>query len=55
MQSDPAVAMAHSAVLRALQTLPAEAIDQVERLRARNQWSERRRFLRTAPREPKNS
>jgi hypothetical protein len=55
MQSDPAVAMAHSAVLRTLQALPAESLDQVERLHARDQWNERRRFLRAAPREPKNS
>ena len=55
MQSDPAVAMAHSAVLRTLQALPAEAMDQIERLHARDQWNERRRFLRAAPREPKNS
>jgi hypothetical protein len=47
LQSDPAVAMAHAAALRALQALPPEAADQAERLHARHQWNERRRFLRT--------
>jgi hypothetical protein len=46
LQSDPAVAMAHAAALRALQALPAEASNQSERLHARHQWNERRRFLR---------
>jgi hypothetical protein len=55
MQSEPAVAMAHSAVLRTLQALPAEATAQAERLHARHQWNERRRFLRAPPTEPKNS
>src|SRR5580704_16744999 len=46
LQSDPAVAMAHAAALRALQALPPEATNQSERLHARHQWNERRRFLR---------
>jgi len=46
LQSDPAVAMAHAAALRSLQALPPEATDQAERLHARHQWNERRRFLR---------
>jgi len=46
LQSDPAVAMAHAAALRALQALPAEPANQSERLHARHQWNERRRFLR---------
>jgi len=46
LQSDPAVAMAHAAALRALQVLPPEAVSQSERLHARHQWNERRRFLR---------
>jgi hypothetical protein len=46
LQSDPAVAMAHAAALRSLQALPPEAADQGERLHARHQWNERRRFLR---------
>jgi hypothetical protein len=46
LQSDPAVAMAHAAALRTLQALPAEASNQAERLHARHQWNERRRFLR---------
>ncbi|MBV9621217.1 MAG: hypothetical protein JO341_09365 [Gammaproteobacteria bacterium] len=46
LQSDPAVAMAHAAALRALQALPAEPSNQSERLHARHQWNERRRFLR---------
>jgi len=35
LQTDPAVAMAHAAALRALQALPAEAENQSERLHAR--------------------
>jgi hypothetical protein len=50
LQTDPAVAMAHAAALRALQALPAEAADQSERLHARHQWNERRRFLRMGQR-----
>ena len=46
LQTDPAVAIAHAAALRALQALPAEAANQSERLHARHQWNERRRFLR---------
>jgi hypothetical protein len=46
LQSDPAVAMAHAAALRALQALPAEPTNLSERLHARHQWNERRRFLR---------
>jgi hypothetical protein len=42
----PAVAMAHAAALRALQALPPEPATQAERLHARHQWNERRRFLR---------
>jgi hypothetical protein len=50
LQTDPAVAMAHAAALRALQTLPPEAASQAERLHARHQWNERRRFLRLGQR-----
>lgn len=50
LQSDPAVAMAHAAALRALQALPPEPESQAERLHARHQWNERRRFLRMGPR-----
>ncbi|HLJ39651.1 MAG TPA: hypothetical protein VKT54_14695 [Steroidobacteraceae bacterium] len=50
LQSDPAVAMAHAGALRALGALPAEATDQADRLHARHQWNERRRFLRLGPR-----
>src|SRR3984893_5187997 len=50
LQTDPAVAMAHAAALRALQALPAEATNQSERLHARHQWNERRRFLRMGQR-----
>ena len=46
----PAVAMAHAAALRALQALPPEPQTQAERLHARHQWNERRRFLRMGPR-----
>jgi hypothetical protein len=45
----PAVAMAHAAALRALQALPPEPASQAERLHARHQWNERRRFLRMGP------
>jgi hypothetical protein len=38
--------MAHAAALRALQALPPEAANESERLHARHQWNERRRFLR---------
>src|SRR6267378_1497875 len=50
LQTDPAVAMAHAAALRALQALPPEATNQSERLHARHQWNERRRFLRMGQR-----
>jgi hypothetical protein len=50
LQADPAVAMAHAAAVRALQALPAEPADMAERLHARHQWNERRRFLRLQPR-----
>jgi hypothetical protein len=50
LQSDPAVAMAHAAALRALQALPPETANQAERLHARHQWNERRRFLRMGQR-----
>jgi len=46
LQSAPSVAMAHAAALRTLQALPAEPTNQAERLHARHQWNERRRFLR---------
>jgi len=36
--------------MRALQALPAEAANQSERLHARHQWNERRRFLRMGQR-----
>jgi hypothetical protein len=50
LQSDPAVAMAHAGALRAFQTLPPEPASQAERLHARHQWNERRRFLRMGQR-----
>jgi len=46
LQTDPAVAIAHAAALRALQALPPEPANESERLHARHQWNERRRFLR---------
>ena len=46
LQTDPVVAMAHAGALRALRALPAEAESESERLHARHQWNERRRFLR---------
>jgi hypothetical protein len=48
LQTDPAVAIAHAAALRALQALPPEPTNQSEKLHARHQWNERRRFLRMA-------
>lgn len=50
LQTDPSVAMAHAGALRALQALPAEPASQAERLHARHQWNERRRFLRMGQR-----
>jgi hypothetical protein len=50
LQADPRVAIAHAAALRALQALPPEAGNQSERLHARHQWNERRRFLRLGQR-----
>ncbi len=50
LQTDPAVAMAHAAALRALQALPPEPSNQSERLHARHQWNERRRFQRMGQR-----
>ena len=50
LQTDPAVAMAHAAALRALQALPPESVNQSERLHARHQWNERRRFQRMGQR-----
>jgi hypothetical protein len=50
LQSDPAVAIAHAAALRALQALPPEPTNQSEKLHARHQWNERRRFLRMGQR-----
>jgi hypothetical protein len=38
--------MAHAGALRTLRALPAEAGNESERLHARHQWNERRRFLR---------
>jgi hypothetical protein len=46
LQTDPAIAMAHAAALRAIKALPPEAATESERLHARHQWNERRRFLR---------
>src|SRR3989440_2432675 len=46
LQTDPAVAMAHAAALRALPALPAGAAKQSERLHARHPLDERRRVLR---------
>jgi hypothetical protein len=46
LQTDPAVAMAHAGALRTLRALPPEAVNESERLHARHQWNERRRFLR---------
>jgi hypothetical protein len=48
LQADPAVAMAHARALKALQGLPSEPEDQAERLHARHQWNERRRYLRAS-------
>ena len=50
LQTDPAVAMAHAAALLALRALPPEAANEAERLHARHQWNERRRFLRAGQR-----
>ncbi len=55
LQADPAVAMAHAGALRALQALPPESTNQSEKLHARHQWNERRRYLRTGQGNHKDS
>ena len=55
LQTDPAVAMAHAGALRALRVLPPEATTEAERLHARHQWNERRRFLRLGQGGPAHS
>src|ERR1700745_1535873 len=45
-ETDPAIARAHAAALSALKALPLEAGSEADRLHARHQWNERRRFLR---------
>jgi hypothetical protein len=50
LQTDPAIAMAHADALRAVKALPPEADNEADRLHARHQWNERRRFLRLGPR-----
>ena len=50
LQTDPSVAIAHAAALRALQAMPPEASSESERLHARHQWNERRRFQRMGQR-----
>jgi hypothetical protein len=50
LQTDPAIAMAHAAALSALKGLPLETGSEADRLHARHQWNERRRFLRMGPR-----
>lgn len=47
LQADPRVVIAHAAALQALQTLPPESASESEKLHARHQWNERRRYLRT--------
>lgn len=41
LQTDPEIAIAHSAALQALRKLPAETADEAERLHARHQWAMR--------------
>jgi uncharacterized protein YbjT (DUF2867 family) len=53
LQADPGVAMAHAAALRAGQGLPAEPVNEAERLHARHQWNERRRLMRAGHRPRK--
>lgn len=55
LQADPRVTIAHAAALQALQTLPQESTSQSEKLHARHQWNERRRYLRTPQRAHKES
>jgi hypothetical protein len=52
LQADPGIVMAHAAALRAIQGLPAEPVNESERLHARHQWNERRRLMR-AGRQPR--
>jgi len=48
LQADPAVTIAHAAAMKALKVLPAEPANEAERRQARQQWNERRRYLRTS-------
>lgn len=41
LQTDPEVAIAHSAALQAIRKLPPETDDEAERLHARHQWAMR--------------
>ncbi|MBL8271230.1 hypothetical protein [Steroidobacter sp.] len=47
LQTDPEVAIAHSAALQALRKLPPEADDEAERLHARHQWAMRCKHRRS--------
>jgi hypothetical protein len=47
LQADPGVAIAHAGAVKALRVLPAEPADEAEKQHARQQWNERRRYLRT--------
>jgi hypothetical protein len=46
LQADPQVTMAHAAALQAIKQLPTEPANESERLHARHQWNERRKFMR---------
>jgi len=48
LQSDPGIAIAHGAALRALQRLPPEPETEAERLHAHHQWAMRRKHHRGA-------
>lgn len=49
LQTDPEVAMAHSAALQAIRKLPPETDDEAERLHARHQWAMRCKHRRLNP------
>jgi len=49
LQTDPEVAIAHSAALQALRKLPPEPDSEAERLHAHHQWAMRRKHRRQSP------
>jgi hypothetical protein len=55
LQTDPSVGIAHGRALQALRALPPESASEAERIRAHQQWEERRTRMRTAGGHPSGS